>query len=476
MAVTHGVNAVKLPTSVSTPVVVASGIHFAVGAAPVQMVGGKTNEVIMANTYEEAVKFLGYSDDWEKYPLCMEIYTAFTLYNVAPVFMVNVLDLAKHRTKVTAENVEPVENQILLPLEALADTVAVENMELDKDYTVFYTDDHCAIEFLTDTTAPQKVTYDAVDPSLVTKDDIIGGYSVTTHKTTGLELIDSVFPKYVLAPDLIVCPNWSHDSEVAAVMSAKAENINGVFEADAIIELPSTEEDGATWYTDVPALKKRMNIFNVNQLCCWPKVRLGDRVFDYSVQLAGSISKTDNRGELGGGTPCESASNKVLRADSMVLANGEEVALDVPKANYLNDNGIITCVNFYNGFVSWGLFTSAFPANTDPADYFYSINRMFKWIAKTVILSYWNYVDRRITRRLLDAIMQGVNQWLNSLTAEEKILGGRVEMLESENALTNLMAGRVKFHIYVTPPSPLQQLDWVMEYDISYLQVLLSAE
>ena len=135
--------------------------------------------------------------------------------------------------------------------------------------------------------------------------------------------------------------------------------------------------------------------------------------------------------------------------------SGEEVRLDVPKANYLNDNGIITCVNFYNGFVSWGNYTSAFPANTDPVDYFYNINRMFKYIAKTVILTSWNDVDRRITRRLLDAIMQGVNYWLNSLTAEEKILGGRVEMLESENALTNLMAGRVKFHIYVTPPVPV---------------------
>ena len=120
MALTHGVNASKLKTSVSTPIKVDSGVHFAVGAAPVQMVGGKTNEVIMANDYEEAVRFLGYSDDWEKYPLCMEIYTAFTLYNVAPVIMVNVLDPKKHKTKVEAE-LEPLENQILLPLEALAD-------------------------------------------------------------------------------------------------------------------------------------------------------------------------------------------------------------------------------------------------------------------------------------------------------------------------------------------------------------------
>ena len=72
-------------------------------------------------------------------------------------------------------------------------------------------------------------------------------------------------------------------------------------------------------------------------------------------------------------------------------------------------------------------------------------------------------------------LASAVNNWLNSLTAEEKILGGRVEMLESENSLTALMAGRVKFHIYITPPSPLQQMDWVVEYDISYLSAALAA-
>lgn len=71
--------------------------------------------------------------------------------------------------------------------------------------------------------------------------------------------------------------------------------------------------------------------------------------------------------------------------------------------------------------------------------------------------------------------MQGCNNWLNGLTAEEKILGGRVEMLASENPDTDLMAGRVKFHIYMTPPSPLQQMDWVLEYDLSYLSGLMAA-
>lgn len=473
--ITHGVSTSKTATSVSTPNVAASGIIFAVGTAPVQQVGGKVHEVIMANTYEEAAAALGYSDEWKKYGLAEVIYTAFQLYQTAPVFLVNVLDPTKHKKAVSAEKHTVEDNQIKLPLEAIAESVAITGKTAGTDFEVFYDDTNCVIEFLTAASGEISVNYNAVDPSQVTKADIIGGYSVATHKTTGLELIDSVFPKYTTVPDIILCPNWSHDSEVAAVMSAKGENINGIFEADAILDIDTTEENGATYYTEVPAWKKSKNFMKTNELVCFPKLKLGDRLFNYSSQLAGLIARTDNDGELGDGTPCESASNKSLQADSMALASGEEVILDLQQANYLNDNGVITALNFYNGFVSWGDYTACFPANTDPVDYFYCISRMFKWVAKTVTLSYWSYVDRRLTRRLIDAILQGVNDWLNSLTAEEKILGGRVELKEEENTLTALMSGKAKFHIYITPPSPLRQLEYVLEYDVSYLSEMLAA-
>lgn len=473
--ITHGIDHSKKTTSVSTPNVAASGIIFAVGTAPVQQVGGKVNDVIMANTYEEAVEALGYSDDWKSYGLSEVVYMAFQLYQTAPLFLVNVLDPTKHKKTVEETGYTPADNQIVLPLEAIASTVKVDGKQVGEDFEVFYNDTNCIVEFLEETTEEQQVSYDAVDPSQVQKADIIGGYSVSTHKTTGLELIDAVFPKYTEAPDLILCPNWSHDSEVAAVMSAKGEEINGLFEADAILDVDTTAEGGAAYYTDVPKWKKDKNFMKTNELVCYPKLKLGDRVFNYSSQLAGLIARTDNDGELGDGTPCESASNKSLQADSMVMADGTEVTLDLQQANYLNDNGVITALNFYNGFVSWGNYTACFPANTDPVDYFYCISRMFKWVAKTVTLSYWNYVDRRLTRRLIDAVLQGVNDWLNSLTAEEKIIGGRVEFREDENTLTALMSGRAKFHIFITPPSPLQVMEYVLEYDVSYLSNLLAA-
>ena len=473
--ITHGVSGSKKTTSVSTPVVAASGIHFIVGTAPVQMVNGKVNEVVMASTYAEAVEAMGYSDDWKKYDICEEIYTAFQLYKISPIFIVNVLDPTKHKKEVAETKMTVTDSQIVLPLETIADTVEVSDKTKGTDYDVFYNDTNCVVEFLTEGTEEALVKYSVVDPMQVTSEDIIGGYSVSTHKTTGLELIDTVFPRFTMVPDIILCPNWSHDAEVAAVMSAKSENINGVFEAIAILDVDTTEETGVTYYSEVPEWKKAKNFTKKTELVCFPKVALGEKQFHFSTQLAGSMSATDNNEDLGGGTPCESASNKTLQADRMVVADGTEVVMDLQQANYLNENGVITGLNFYGGFVSWGNYTACYPHNTDPADYFYCINRMFRWVAKSVILSYWSYVDRKLTRRLIDAILQGMNDWLNGLTAEERILGGRVELSESENTTTALMAGKVKFHIYLTPPSPLQQLDFVLEYDLSYLEELLAA-
>ena len=475
--ITHGISTGKKATSVSTPVIASSGVHFVVGEAPVQMIGGKVNEVIMAQSYEEAVQQLGYSDDWKKYGLCEEIYSAFRLYKTSPIFMVNVLDPKKHKTAVPKKNMKPEENKILLPLEAIADTIKITDKEKGTDFDAFYSDNNCVIEFLGETpqTEEVEVEYSEVDPSKITKDDIIGGYNIATHTTTGLELIDNVFPKYTTVPDLILCPNWSHDPEVAAVMAAKAENINGVFEAMAILDVDTTDASGVKYYEEVPEWKKKNNFTKEMEIVCFPKIALGDRIFNFSTQLAGSISVTDNDEDLGGGTPCESASNKSLQADRMVTADGKEVVLDLQNANYLNENGIVTGLNFYGGFTSWGNYTACYPSNTDPASYFYNINRMFRWVAKNVILSYWSYIDRRMTRVLIDAILQGINDWLNGLTAEGRILGGNVVMNENENQTTALMAGKVKYHIYLTPPSPLQKIDFVLEYDLSYLETSLAA-
>lgn len=482
MAFYHGVSTRKEETSISTPVTAGAGIAFAVGTAPVHTVGGKVNVPVMANNYAEAVAALGFSDNWGEFTLCEVLYSQFQLYKVAPVFFVNVLDPAKHKKEVAAADLEVIDRKILLPLEAIDSTVTVKEIgggaaeyAANTDYALFYEGASLVLEILDGgaipaDTAKLNVAYSAVDPSKVTKAEIIGGFDVATKQTTGLELIDSVFPKYGIVPDLVLAPGWSEDAEVAAVMSAKAEAINGVFkENKALIDVDAAE---VRYYSDVPAWKKAKNITAPEQILCWPMVKLGDRVFHLSTQAAGLMGQVDAGN---GDCPCESPSNKKLQADSAVLADGKEILLDLQGANYLNSQGIVTALNFYGGFKLWGNETACFPANTDVTDYFICVGRMFGWVAKSVVLTYWDKVDNMLNRRLIDSIVDSLNIWLNGLVSEEKLLGGRVEFKEEENSTVSLMAGKAVFHIYITPPSPAKELEFVLEYDAAYVSAALTA-
>ena len=425
---------------------------------------------------------MGYSDEWDKYDICEEIYSSFKLYSNGPIIMVNVLDPAKH-----LKGAETVEKTLAggiteLPYEAVSDTVEVKGYDGEdsltetytkgEDYDLFYTDGVLRLERIESgkikaDNARLNIKFNSVDPSKVTKKEIIGGYDTNTNKSSGFELVDSVYPKYGVIPTLFLAPNFSTDSEVAAIMAAKAENINGLFTGKAIID---ADTNTVKAYSDVPAWKNNNNITQPSQLVTWPKYTLGGKIYHSSVHQAGVMSKTDATEDLGGGSPCESASNKTIQIDGMALADGTEVLLDLVKANYLNSNGIITALNLTGSFVSWGNETACYPANTDVTDYFYCVSRMFSWVANSVILSMWSKVDKKLNKRLIESVTQSINIWLNGLMAEEKILGGRVEFLEEENTTTDLLAGKAKFHIYLTPPSPAKELDFVLEYDVSYLE------
>ena len=100
---------------------------------------------------------------------------------------------------------------------------------------------------------------------------------------------------------------------------------------------------------------------------------------------------------------------------------------------------------------------------------------MFDWIGNTLIKTFWNKLDKPMNRRLIDSIVDSANIWINGLTGRGYLLGGRVEMLESENPLTDLMAGILRVHVYMTPPSPAQEINFTLEYDASYVQSALAA-
>lgn len=470
----HGVYVSEIPTSIIPPAEAFAGLPVVVGTAPIHLVKNpKVNEPVLCYSYKEAVEAFGYSDDFESYTLCELIKSHFTLFSVAPVVFINVLDPAKHKAEVEETTKAVVEGEVIIEEPVILSTVVVKSstdtgLNLGEDYELAFNEKGHLIVSITDGGTEQiKIAYTKLTPTTVTDDDVIGSVGLD-GKLTGFELVNEVLPRFGLIPGQLLAPKFSSNPTVAAVMVSKASNINGHFKCMALTDIPV---EHTPTYTSVTEWKNSNNYIYENQIACWPKVRLGDDVYHMSTQLAGLMCKVDASYD---GVPYVSPSNHTLQINGLVGKDGKEVILSIDQANYLNGQGVVTAINFSGGWKAWGNRTACYPSITDPKDAFIPVKRMFYWIATTIVQTFWQKVDGPITRRLIDTVMDSVNIWLNGLTASGYILGGRVEFLEEENPSTSIMDGNIKFHLYITPPSPAREIDFVLEYDVEYLKALFA--
>lgn len=466
----HGVYVTEQATSVSTPIVAESGVPFVIGIAPVQAAESPVpaGTPVLCTTWDEAVEKLGYSDDWEKYTICEFMYSHFKLYHCQPVVFCNVLDPATMKQSVSASEVDVADRKALLPIDAINDETLVvkhnsSTLTKGTDYEVYYDEENCIVEVLASGTAATytslSISYSTVKTSSVTSATI----------STAVENIELCITTIGTVPDLIVAPGFSHETTVAATMAAKAESINGLFKAKAIVDLDCTSS-GATSYSTATTFKTTKHYTDRAMIVCWPMAKFSDKTFHMSTLIAGNIASVDTGNS---GVPYESPSNKSIYADSLCLADGTEVLLTLQQANVLNAGGIATALNFINGWVAWGNYMACYPINTDVKDYFIPVTRMFAWVGNTLVKTFWRNLDKPMNRRLIETILDTANIWLNGLVGQGYLLGARVEMREDENPLANLMAGIIKLHVYITPPSPAQEIDFVLEYDADYVTTAL---
>lgn len=471
-----GVHVNEKATAVAIPVVADSGLPYVTGTAPIHTAAkpGKTNTPILCTSWDEAVEKLGFSYDWKKYTLCEFIYSHFQLYGCQPVIFCNVLDPGKMNQEVDAAECSIAEHKITLPFDTIQSTVKLtvtedKTLEADEDYTLYYdgAKSACVVELLETGSYydAEKVTvaYSTVKPDQVTVADIVEGIG---HVDDCMTVVGKI-------PDTICTPGWSHNTVVAAVMATKAAGIMGLFHGKALIDC-DTGENGVREYSELSNYKNRNNLVDENQIVCWPMVKLGDYLFHMSTQLAGLMAQVDTGND---GCPYESPSNKNFQMDCCCLEDGTEINLSWPQVNIVSgDYGVVTAINFMSmGWTAKGNYCACYPANTDVKDQFIPVSRMFDWVGNTLIRTFWSKLDKPMIRRLIDTILDTCNIWLNALVGSEKLLGARAEMIAEENPLTDLMAGIVRIHIYITPPSPAQEIDFTLEYDMAYVTSTLQA-
>ena len=481
-----GVHVYEKATSVQTPKVATVGIPFVVGTAPVQSAAkpAKSNVPVLVTSWDEAVEKLGFSYDWESYTLCEFMYSHLQLFGAQPVIFCNINDPASMKREEAAADYTVADHRVAVSVDAIADTIkvsvaegagetaATRALERDTDYSILYDRDDtdtyvCIVELLEDGSAYDaetvSVAYSAADPKTATVADVVDGVAQ----------VDACLTAVGLVPDLIAAPGWSHNTVVAAVMATKAAAINGLFKGKAVIDADSGE-DGVTEYSQLSGYKNKNNFVDVDQIICWPMVQLGDYRFHLSTQICGLMATVDagNRG-----IPYESPSNKNLKMDACVLADGTPVNLTWNQVDLIAGSwGVVTAVNFLDsGWVAKGNYTACYPGNTDVKDQFIPVSRMFDFIGNTLIRTFWSKLDKPMTPALRDSILQTCNIWLGGLTGGGYLYGARAEMLAEENPLTSLLDGIITLHIYNAPPVPAQEIDFILEYDVSYMETALAA-
>ena len=147
----HGIEVTELATRYEDPLATRFGVQVVVGTAPVFKVDdpdSAVNRAVRVSSMDEAEKYLGYSDEWEKFSLCASMKASFGLTNVYPVIFINVLDPAKHKKTNDLKEYPVTDHQITLePSYVLKGSVAIKKKdspetvyEADKDYILKYDD------------------------------------------------------------------------------------------------------------------------------------------------------------------------------------------------------------------------------------------------------------------------------------------------------------------------------------------------
>lgn len=453
----HRIDTAELEDELIIPQVSSAAVQVVVGTAPVNLATDpKVNEPVLAYTFSEAKKALGYSDDFANYTICEVMDAAFRKFAVAPVIFINVLDPETHKTAVEETTVTVTNRQAVMKTAGMLKAgLVVKNgstaMTLDTDYTLSFDEDGNLVVTIIAETSPAsiKVSGYKLNPAAITKTQIIGGYNNNTGEETGLEVIRKIFPRFGIVPGILTVPKFSSDPDVATVMAAKIHSLNGVFNMFAVVDL-----DSSTYkiYSNLESAKSAIGVVDPDVLMLWPKIKIGTKIYDYSAVWPSMAAVTD---AAHGDVPYKAPSNEPLNASAALTEDETLIDLDFAQAEFVNSLGIATAIHF-NGWRAWGDETAAYPGDTSLKNRYISSRRMCLWYRNHFILTYVTKVDDPMRPQLVEAVVNSENEFLNGLAAMGAIPAGcRIVYDEERNIVGNLVNGEIVFSTDFTawPPA-----------------------
>ena len=279
-----------------------------IGTAPVHNIEGgaaNVNKPIAVNNIAEAQRYFGYSDDWAKYTLCEAMYVHLQKKGVGPLVLINVLNPAVHKANaggsvtMTPDNgritIPSAQSIILDSIKLIAGTVE-EPVEKVKgtDYSAAYSAVKKNI-VITELVAgalgtdPLRVTYDVIDPTKVTDNDVIGATD-GAGLNTGMFAIANVYQQTGFVPGFFACPGFSSSPDVHNAMFQNSQKINGHWDAYMFADLPIFYGGTAVTLDSAAAFKVDHGYTHENETVYFPMAQGKDgKLYHLSVLAAANF-------------------------------------------------------------------------------------------------------------------------------------------------------------------------------------------
>jgi len=279
-----------------------------------------------------------------------------------------------------------------------------------------------------------------------TKTNVIGQVDPVTDNYTGIQALlgaESSPTTKNLVPRILIAPGWTHDKAVVDELLAVADMLGAVVISDG----PNTTDAEAVTYRTLYGSKRN---YIVDPNCkVWDIASSAEVVEPVSARVAGLVAKVDNERGF-----WNSPSNHEIRG-IIGTARPIEFGLGNPdtRANYLNENEVATIIHD-DGFRLWGNRT----CSTDPKWAFLNVVRTVDMVNISIQRAHRWAVDRNITRKLVEAIVDSVQAYLDELITLGALLGGRCWADPELNTPTVITAGKLYIDFDLQPPSPLEHL------------------
>ena len=447
-----------------------------IGVAPLHLAESpaEVNKPVLINSYEDAVKRLGFAADSDKYDLCKAVDAHFlnTIQPVGPICCINVYDPTADQSLEDSDTTASVVLNggvgYIDDQDCAISTVVVSDKTQGEDYKIILDAESLRIKItdLTGTmTSPVSVTYKKA-VVLISADDIVG-MAYDDGRKTGIKATGYVFQMLGIVPAFLCAPKWGGDEAVHAALVTASQAVSGRFYAMVPNDVPITHQT----ITEAMAGKIDARMNGEMDLPSWPMEYKGQTSYPLSILTIVAAMQTDLKN---GGVPYESADNKRIDIDGTCLTLDKPILLDIDQADKLKAAGLRTALLWGGVWRLWGSHTGAYMSDgsSDKRSMFDCGMRMLYYVLNTFTLRYFDDIGKPMTRNKLNSIVTDVNAWLDGLVTMGALLYAKAEPVAVES-MDDLIMGRVRFKLRATNTPPLSLISAVLSYTDTGLKLML---